>query len=100
MSETPLTCAAIADWLDAYVDGEAAQCAGVTEQQFVDHLVACRPCLDEVLLTRRLKQLMSTRCTPAAAPETLRQTVIAQVYQTSFTSQSSWESHTVWVEQR
>lgn len=100
MSEQPLTCTDISEWLGAYVDGEAAQHLGLSEQQFVDHLVICRDCLEEVLLTRRLKQLMSTRCATELAPVTLKQTVFAQVYQASFTSQAAWRSHTVWLEER
>lgn len=100
MSAHALSCADISEWLGAYVDGEAVECLNVSEQQFVDHLVTCRDCLEEVLLTRRLKQLMSTRCAPEHAPATLKQTVFAQVYQASFTSQETWQSQTIWAEER
>ena len=100
MNAQPLSCADIAEWLGAYVDGEADECLGVSEQQFVDHLVVCRPCLNEVLLTRRLKQRMALRSNDEPAPPVLRQRVFAQVYQSTFTSQASWQAQIQWREDR
>jgi len=93
-----IECAEIAEWLDAYVDGEAASCPGLSEQQFVDHLVECRECLEQVLLVRRLKRLMSTRIAPQEAPSHFRQTVVSRVVQTAIGDETLWQSESVWIE--
>lgn len=93
-----IACAEIAEWLDAYVDGEAESCPGLSEQQFVDHLVVCRDCLEQVLLVRRLKRLMATRVAPQEAPWHFRQSVVTQVVQTALSDQTLWQSESVWIE--
>lgn len=94
-----LACAEIAEWLDAYVDGEAEACPGLTEQQFVDHLVVCRDCLEQVLLVRRLKRLMATKVALPEAPSHFRQTVVTRVVQAGLRDGTLWQSETITVKQ-
>jgi len=99
-ADRTIECTEIAQWLDAYVDGEAGSCPGLSEQQFVDHLVVCRDCLEQVLLVRRLKALMATRVAPQEAPWHFRQTVVSHVMQTALSDDTLWQSESVWIEHR
>lgn len=73
------------DVLDAaffYLDGEMSD--GSIRKAIAIHLEECGPCLEEMSILRRLKQLVSCSCSETA-PDTLRDAIRGQITQLRLT---------------
>ena len=84
-------CARIDEFLDAYVDGELASVAAMSERDVVAHLVACTSCLEHVLMVRELKTVIR-QCGPPVAPAEVRSRVVSRIYESEPTARSSWSA--------
>lgn len=97
MTHGHAVCARIDEFLDAYVDGELASVAAISERDVIAHLVACTTCLEHVLMVRELKNVIR-RCGPPVAPPEVRSRVVTRIYESESTVRSSWSADWNWGE--
>jgi len=73
MTEPAADCAAVLAKLAQFLDGE---CAEAEADEIRGHLDACDRCVEDADVALALKALVQRRCRAAAAPQTLRASIL------------------------